>query len=212
MTVAPTVVWLNGAFGAGKTQTAFELQRRAPGCHVTDPEFLGYAIGRMVPAGTRSDFQDYPQWRSAVAATVADAAEAQAAAGRVEPVLVPMTLVNPDYFSEIVDRVRGRGVVLHHFALTASPEVLRRRLRTRQAYWVGKALGRDETWGMRQIDRCVAALATSCFAEQVDTDHRTVDEVVELVAERVGLPLVRPRLDPVRHQLHRLVVGVRHLR
>ena len=212
MTPTPTVVWLNGAFGAGKTQTAYELQRRAPGCLVADPELLGYAIGRMDPAGIRDDFQDYPQWRSAVAATVADAAESQAATGRSQPVLVPMTLVNPDYFTEIIGSVRARGVVLHHFALTASPEVLRRRLRTRHAYWIGTALGRGETWAMRQIDRCVTALAAPEFAEQIDTDERGVDEVVEVLADRVGLPLVRSRLDPVRHQLHRIAVGVRHIR
>ncbi|NII70905.1 AAA family ATPase [Microbacterium ulmi] len=32
------LIWINGAFGAGKTHTAFELQRRLVGAHVADPE------------------------------------------------------------------------------------------------------------------------------------------------------------------------------
>jgi tRNA A37 N6-isopentenylltransferase MiaA len=31
------LVWLNGPFGGGKTQTAYELHRRLPGSVVCDP-------------------------------------------------------------------------------------------------------------------------------------------------------------------------------
>ena len=70
------LVWINGAFGAGKTQTAFELHRRLPDSHVADPELIGYGIHRMLPPAARNDFQDRPQWRTAVAATLADAVDA----------------------------------------------------------------------------------------------------------------------------------------
>lgn len=82
------LIWINGAFGSGKTQTAFELHRRSPGSHVADPELIGFAIHRMLPAHARNDFQNRPQWRSAVVATLADAV-----AATDDPVLVPMTLV-----------------------------------------------------------------------------------------------------------------------
>ena len=36
------IIWLNGAFGAGKTQTAYELHRRLPGSYVYDPENAGF--------------------------------------------------------------------------------------------------------------------------------------------------------------------------
>ena len=38
------VVWLNGAFGAGKTTCAFELNRRLADSYVFDPENAGYYI------------------------------------------------------------------------------------------------------------------------------------------------------------------------
>jgi hypothetical protein len=60
------IVWINGAFGAGKTQTAHELCRRLARGWVCDPELLGFAIQRMQPPPRRADFQDEPLWRTGV--------------------------------------------------------------------------------------------------------------------------------------------------
>lgn len=202
------LLWINGAFGAGKTQTAFELHRRLPGSHVADPELIGFAIQKMLPADARGDFQDRPQWRSAVVATLVDAVAANGSG----PVIVPMTLVEAAYFDEVMGGLAGAGVDVRHFALQASADTLRRRLRTRSAYWLGRAVGRPETWAIDQIPRCVPALATERFATHVPTDERTVDEVVEDIAGRAGLSLGPPRLPAGRRQLRRLAVGVRHIR
>lgn len=201
------LIWINGAFGAGKTQTAFELNRRAPSSHVADPELIGFAVHKMLPASARGDFQDRPQWRSAVIATLADAVAAHDG-----PVIVPMTLVEPDYFDEIMAGLATERVDVRHFSLVASPETLRSRLQTRTGYWLGRVVGRDETWAMQQIPRCVTALATERFTEHVDTDGRAIDEVVEDIATRAGLDLIHDRLPPVRYQLRRAAVGVRHIR
>jgi len=201
------LVWINGAFGAGKTQTAFELHRRLANSHVADPELIGFGIHRMLPAATRDDFQDRPQWRAAVIATLADAVAAHDG-----PVIVPMTLVHRPYFDEIMTGLQKVGVDVQHFALVASPDTLRDRLRTRSGYWIGRLLGREELWAMQQIDRCVTALADPAFAQHINTDNLTVHEVVEYLAARAGLRLSRPRLHPARYQLRRLAVGVRHIR
>jgi hypothetical protein len=205
------LVWINGAFGAGKTQTAFELHRRIPGSHVADPELIGFAIHRMLPAHARNDFQNRPQWRSAVVATLADAVHAHRSAAS-GPVIVPMTLVDEAYFDEIMAGLAGAGIDVRHFALIASPGTLHGRLRTRGAYWLGRAVGRQETWAMDQISRCVTALATDRFAEHIDTDERPSDDVVEDIAARAGLIVAEPRLTPVRYQLRRAAVGIRHIR
>ena len=52
------LVWINGAFGAGKTQTAFELARRLADAHVADPELLGFALRWTLPPAAHGDFQD----------------------------------------------------------------------------------------------------------------------------------------------------------
>lgn len=197
------LVWINGAFGAGKTQTAFELHRRLPGSHVADPELLGYALHRMLPREGLVDFQDLPQWRSGVVETLRQAADAHPGA-----VIVPMTIACDDYLDEIVGGLRDRGVDVRHYTLTASPDVLRQRLRRRAAY----VLSRRETWAMQQIDRCVAAHATARYATQVPTAERSVDEVVEAIAADARLTLVEPRLSPARYQVRRAAVAVRHIR
>ena len=45
------------------------------------------------------------------------------------PVIVPMTVVEPAYFREIVGRLRECGDDVGHFALLADRETVRRRLR-----------------------------------------------------------------------------------
>ena len=198
------LLWINGAFGAGKTQTAFELRRRLVDAHVADPELLGFALQRTLPPAARTDLQDLAPWRSAV-----DILE-QAEASHTGPVLVPMTIVRDDYFDEIVGGLRSRGVDVRHYALIASPETLRKRLSTRIAF-VRSGL-RRETWAVQQIARCVTALARERYATHVDTDRRTTDEVVEWIADDAGLTLQAPRLAPWRYQVRRLRVGIDHIR
>lgn len=201
------LIWINGAFGSGKTLIAHELQRRLDEALVTDPEVLGFALQRMLPGSQREDFQDLPQWRSGVLATLV-----QADAAYDGHLIVPMTIVRDDYFDEIVGGLRSSGVNVRHYALTATPATLRKRLRTRSAYLIGKALGRDETWAIAQIDRCVSALANEHYATHIPTDGIPPDEVVENIARDAGLRLTHPRLSPVRQRLRRLEVGVRHIR
>ena len=73
-------------------------------------------------------------------------------------------------------------------------------------------LGRDETWAIQQIERCVTALSGERYATHVPTDEQTTDEIVEAIAADAGLALSRPRLSPVRERIQRLQLGVRHIR
>jgi len=62
------------------------------------------------------------------------------------------------------------------------------------------------------VDRCVRALESERFATHVDTERRSIDEVVEEIAARAGLALVRPRGGRVASALRRAGVHLRHLR
>ena len=201
------LIWINGAFGVGKTQTAHELSRRLAASHVADPELLGFAIHKMLPSSSRGDFQDRPQWRSGIVATLA-----QAVREAPSPVIVPMTLVDANYFDEVVGGLRDEGIDVRHFALTASVEVIHRRLRSRLASVLGRLIGADETWAMQQAERCVSALQDSRFATHLPTDGLSVDEVVEQIAHDLNLPLEHSRLGATRYQLRRVGVGIRHIR
>lgn len=91
------LLWINGPFGVGKTQTAHAIARRLPNAFLCDPEQLGFGIARMTPPELRGDFQDVPLWCEGVR-RVLD----RNLTHFPGVVLVPMTLVNPDYFDEVV--------------------------------------------------------------------------------------------------------------
>lgn len=198
------IVWINGAFGAGKTQTAHELCRRLARGWVCDPELLGFAIQRMQPPSRRADFQDEPLWRTGVRDLIGRLDDAP----ELSPVIVPMTMVEQRYFDEIIGGLRSDGHDLRHFALQTSPAVLLKRLRSRGLMF---GLGRD-LWAVQQIARCTNALARPEFGVGVPTDQITIGDVVETIAGQIGLPLVRPRESAPRRLVRNLGVQIRHIR
>jgi hypothetical protein len=206
------LVWVNGPFGGGKTQTAYELHRRLAGSVVCDPEEVGFGLHRMTPAGLRGDFQDLPAWRQGVF-EVLDLALTH----HPGPVVVPMTVVQPDYFAETVGRLRSRGHEVRHFALLADRATVLRRLRERGLGHLLAAVGgagplRRETFAVANLDRCLDALRAPEFAEHVWTVEHTVAQVAEHIAAASGLELAPDTDGPWRGRLRRAVVGFRHLR
>ena len=192
------LLWINGAFGSGKTTAAYELKARYPHLHVLDPEEIGFTQRRLLPPDLRGgDFQDQPLWR----AWVYDLLEV--ASRSSHPVIVPMTLVNPEYFSQIVERLRSSGLDVRHVTLMASRATLLKRLARRR--------DGPNSWPAQQIERCVSALEQPEFANHLDTDALTFDEVVEAMAREVGLEggANYPRWQrPLRH----LWTSVQHIR
>jgi hypothetical protein len=193
------IVWINGTFGVGKTQTAHELRRRLGHGWVADPELVGFGLHRMLPRALRRDFQDEPAWRLGVR----DALHRLDADGSAQPVIVPMTLVVDAYADEILGWLRAAGHDVRHVTLAASPETVRRRLRSR---------GRRDSWALRQLEEYCARLGEPRFARHVPTDGRSIDEVVEDVAGALGLPMARPRSRPPVAFLRRRAVQLRHIR
>ncbi|MET9467063.1 ATP-binding protein [Streptomyces sp. NPDC006544] len=197
------IVWLNGPFGGGKTQTAYALHRRLPGSAVCDPEHVGFGLHRMLPPALRGDFQDFPAWRRGVF-------EVLDLAGREHPgvVIVPMTVTDTGYFAETVGRLRERGHDVRHFALLAERGTVLRRLRERG--W-GRGL-RRESFAVARLDGCLEALEAPEFAEHVRTDRIPVAGVAERVAARSGLELTADTDSALRAWARRALVGVRHVR
>lgn len=194
------LIWINGAFGSGKTQTAFELHRRLPGSMVYDPENAGYFLQKVIPKqAAKEDFQDYPMWREVTYSTLSYLSRTYEGV-----ILVPMTVTEPLYFWETVGRLRKEGVEVHHIALLASRETLERRLKSR-----GNG---PNSWSTRQIDRCLAALAGDLFAEHLDTDLLTVEEVAEAIASRLQLRLTADDRGALRKRIGRWLVQLRHVR
>lgn len=194
------IIWVNGAFGAGKTQTAHELQRRIPHSFIYDPENAGYFIRKNVPEGIKKgDFQDYPMWREVNYGMIKHIVEQYDGT-----LIIPMTIVNPQYFDDIVGRLRRDGVIIHHFALCAARETLLKRLRSR---------GENErSWAAQQIERCIEGLSLPVFERHMDTDAMTTSEVVEAIAAALNIRLLPDNRGKLRKRYDRIKTQVGHIR
>src|SRR5580704_12366547 len=86
--LVPVIIWINGAFGAGKTTLAGELHRRLPDAVVYNPEDVGLMLWKWIPPG--GDFQHLPSWRELVVAAAVSlrrhhARDAHAPLGQAQP-------------------------------------------------------------------------------------------------------------------------------
>jgi hypothetical protein len=209
------LLWINGPFGGGKTQTAHELHRRLPGSVICDPEQIGFGLHRMLPASMRSDFQSHASWRHGVF-EILDLVLTEYEG----TVIAPMTVVEPLYFAETVGRLREAGHDVRHFALLAERETVLDRLRDRG---LGLApllrlagqedlLLRGEQFAVDNLDRCLEQLGKPEFGEHIWTDSVTVAAVADRIADSTGLALT-PNVDGrLRGRLRRMAVTLRHTR
>ena len=194
------IIWVNGAFGSGKTQTAYELHRRIPHSFVFDPENTGYYIRKNIPGVMlKADFQEYPLWREfnySMLKYIDSDFEGT--------IIIPMTVVDPAYYTEIAGRLRDDGILIRHFTLCASPETLLRRIRSRGE--------RKNSWAARQIERCVEGLKNEVFQNHLNTESLSIEEVAEIIAAQAGITLLpRSRLKSVKI-LKRIFTLIRYIR
>ena len=59
------IIWINGAFGVGKTSVANRLSELLSNSYIFDPEATGEYIWDNLPKelSRNGDFQDIPMWR-----------------------------------------------------------------------------------------------------------------------------------------------------
>lgn len=207
------LIWLNGPFGGGKTQTAHELHRRLPGSVICDPEHAGFGLHRMLPTPLRTDFQTLQSWRDGVVEVLDLVLR-----NHNGPVLAPMTVIEPQYFEETVGRLRAMGHEVHHFALLAHRETVLRRLRERGfghalQFVAGKnAPLRRDSLAVSKVDECLTALQDPRFAAQLWTDNLTVKETADQIATRTGQVLTPNQDSRTRSYLRRSWTSLKHIR
>nr|WP_167308426.1 NUDIX hydrolase [Streptomyces tendae] len=182
-----TVVWINGAFGAGKTTTARELIELIPNSTLFDPEVIGGALAHLLPPKRLAevgDFQDLPIWRRLVIDTAA------ALLAELDGTLVvPMTLLRQEYRDEIFGGLAARRIEVRHVLLAPAETILRERIASRAT---PDDLPDGETrvrqWSYDHIEPYRAALASwlTADAHPVDTGALTPYEAAVRVAEAVG--------------------------
>ena len=154
------VIWINGCFGVGKTTTAKLLEQKIGNARIYDPEIFGSLLWAFFPKSVKEtgDFQDLILWRRFTYTVIRFLSGC--CRGHI---LVPMTLVNPQYYDEIIGALRRDGVIVRHFILTASKEDILSRLRRR-----GEV---QDSWAERQLARCLDAFAGAIPGEKINTEQ-----------------------------------------
>ncbi|MFF7052989.1 NUDIX domain-containing protein [Streptomyces griseorubiginosus] len=192
------IVWINGAFGAGKTTAARELIELIPNSTLFDPEEIGAAVVRLLPPkhlAEVGDFQDLPIWRRLVIDT---AAAMLAELGGT--LVVPMTLLRQEYRDEIFGGLAARRISVRHLLLAPAETILRERIAGRGAT---PALPLGATgqghWAYDRIEPYRAALASwlTTDAHPIDTSALTPYETAVRIAEDLGAGTV-PACDIVQ--------------
>lgn len=177
------IVWINGAFAAGKTTLAEELQRRLPDAMSFDPEDVGFLLWKAVPAPESGDFQDIPAWRKL---TAEFAVTLKAEYSR--PLIIPMTVVNPGYLREIFGPISKAGDRLLHVFLEVPAEELRRRINAQVLFEDDPAQDAGaRAFRLRNIERCVAARASlPADALVLRSDQHTPAELADIVLQAMS--------------------------
>ena len=167
------IIWLNGCFGVGKTETAKVLHEMIDNSHIYDPEQVGYFLWDNFPEPLkrRGDFQDIELWRKFNLEYIEYMYK-----NFDGDIIIPMTLVNPSYYYEIIGKLRNNGVEMRHFILLASKETV-----------VGRLINRGEeenSWAEQQIDRCLSAFDKDIPGEKIDTGTLTVHDIAKYIMEK----------------------------
>lgn len=164
----PVIMFLNGAFGVGKTSAARVLHAALPGSVVFDPEWVGSML--MATLGDREDWPlDYqlrPAWRRIVVATVHELR-----CEYDETLIVPMTVLRAEVWRDLSSGFRESDADMRAFRLTATEATLRARI-----------VGRPEDegphdWCLRHMPTAIAALQGDEYGTEIPTDERTPEEI-----------------------------------
>lgn len=194
------LIWINGAFGSGKTQTAFELQRRIDGSYVYDPENAGFFIRSNIPPEMNNpDFQDHHLWRDFNRSMIEYIAD-----NYCGTIIIPMTVTNPSYCNEIIGKLSEKYDI-KHFILCAEKETIIKRLSSR--------LEGKKSWAAMQIDRCINAFSSGdIHGIKIQTDNMNIYQVAERIAQLSDIRLNADSRSRLRKLWDRTITKFRHIR
>jgi len=164
------IIWINGCFGVGKTATANRLHDLLANSHVYDPEQVGAFLWDNFPEPLKrkGDFQDISLWRKFNYEYIEYMYH-----NFNGHIIIPMTIVNPDYYQEIIGNLQANGLEIRHFILSASKGIVIDRLLRRGE--------EKESWAEKQIDRCMHAFDKEISGYKIDTDGLSINEVAECI-------------------------------
>lgn len=116
------IVWLNGTFGAGKTTTARLLQDALP-ARIFDSEHIGFLLRPIIGDIPCHDFKEWDPWRGL---TIETARQVLDYVGGT--LVIPQSVLQHDYWTELMDGFTKHDIPVHAFTLHADPHTFRQRV------------------------------------------------------------------------------------
>lgn len=163
------IIWISGPYGVGKSTLAEVLEKKIENALIFDAEEVGNAVRGNYPDDPYGYiFEDYPLWSEFCYQLLKDIHN------KFEKnILVPMTLVRPASYTNIIQKLLDDGIAVKFIILEANYENVHDRILAR---------GEDEDcWCMENIEmssRESKAIEGGCY---ICTDNRTVEELVDEV-------------------------------
>lgn len=170
------IIWLNGAFGSGKSSVAENICKRLDAAHLYDPEQVGFFLWENLPREMKREdnFQHIPLWREFNRKILKYMDDNYAGV-----LVVPMTIYVKKYYDEIIGQLMKENVQVRHFILTASRETIVDRL-------IQRGDGSD-CWAAQHIDQCLKAFDHEICEEKIDTERKSIDEIAAEIIRRSGI-------------------------
>jgi hypothetical protein len=180
------IIWLNGAFGGGKTSTAVELASILPGARQFDPEWVGYMLRANLADQKFTDFQQLRPWRTLVPAVMQEVVDLTG-----QHLIAVQTVLVEEYWRELRAGLDARSLEVFHVLLRADPAALAERIRA------DRVDPGARQWRLNHIGVFEAALPWLEAAADlvIDSTRFSAADVARVVADAVLplLPLLSPR-------------------
>ena len=169
------ILWINGAFGSGKSSVADELYRILQKSFIYDPEQVGYFLWNNFPdeMKRKENFQHLPIWREMNYKIL------KYISNNYKGIIIaPMTIYIKQYYDEIINKLIEDKIEVKHFILSASKQTIINRLIAR-----GEA---SNSWAEQHIDKCLKAFDTDIPDLKINTENRSVSEIANEIISHCG--------------------------
>jgi broad-specificity NMP kinase len=195
------IIWVNGAFGSGKTQTAFELNRQIKYSYVYNPENIGYFLRKNIPKEIiQGNFQHQPLWRIINYEIIKNICLKYNGI-----LIIPMTIYNKNYFDEIIGKLLNDNIKIDHYILGASKETILKRL--------SKRLEKKDSWAAKHIDKCINGFIDIIDKSiYIDTNELSLHEVVEIISMKSNLGIKKGKDIKIVNKIKRIIIQIKHIR
>lgn len=168
------ILWINGPFGVSRMQITTLLHQRLENSFVFEPQEMSRALNKLTPKAYDNE-QSHPLWIPLMLDALQHSQKE--AAG---PVLVPVAVRDLQRHRRLMNGLKDRGLVVHHFTLMARPETIYSQLRKREGI------------SLAEIALNTKVLESSQFAEHLDIESHSYTDLIAHIADQADLPLQEP--------------------